>query len=53
MATVCAVFSKTWIEVFGSGPRDIAKQLKGRQLMCTRTFAFLDYLHVLGHGRSS
>lgn len=26
--TVCAVFSKTWIEVSGSGPREIAKQLK-------------------------
>lgn len=26
--TVCALFSKTWIEVSGSGPREIAKQLK-------------------------
>jgi protein transport protein SEC61 subunit alpha len=28
MLTACAVFSKTWIEVSGSGPRDVAKQLK-------------------------
>ena len=26
--TACAIFSQTWIEVSGSGPRDIAKQLK-------------------------
>ena len=26
--TACAVFSKTWIEVSGSAPRDVAKQLK-------------------------
>lgn len=30
---VCAMFSKTWIEVSGSGPRDIAKQLKDQQLV--------------------
>lgn len=33
MASVCAIFSKTWIEVSGSGPRDIAKQLKDQQLV--------------------
>jgi protein transport protein SEC61 subunit alpha len=33
MTFVCAIFSKTWIEVSGSGPRDIAKQLKGQQLV--------------------
>ncbi len=33
MTSVCAVFSKTWIEVSGSGPRDIAKQLKDQQLV--------------------
>ncbi|KAK0551973.1 translocon subunit [Tilletia horrida] len=26
--TACALFSKTWIEVSGSGPREVAKQLK-------------------------
>lgn len=31
--TACAVFSKTWIEVSGSGPRDIARQLKDQQLV--------------------
>jgi hypothetical protein len=31
--SVCAVFSKTWIEVSGSGPHDIAKQLKDQQLV--------------------
>jgi protein transport protein SEC61 subunit alpha len=29
----CALFSKTWIEVSGSGPRDIAKQLKEQQMV--------------------
>ena len=29
----CAIFSKTWIEVSGSGPRDIAKQLKDQQMV--------------------
>ena len=29
MTTACALFSKTWIEVSGSAPRDVAKQLKG------------------------
>ena len=51
MTSVCAIFSKTWIEVSGSGPRDIAKQLKDQQLV---RFSF----HVprwrvlirLGHG---
>jgi len=33
MTSVCAIFSKTWIEVSGSGPRDIAKQLKDQQLV--------------------
>ncbi|KAF5327076.1 hypothetical protein D9619_003996 [Psilocybe cf. subviscida] len=28
MVGACAVFSKTWIEVSGSGPREVAKQLK-------------------------
>lgn len=29
----CAVFSKTWIEVSGSAPRDVAKQLKDQGLV--------------------
>lgn len=33
MLTACALFSKTWIEVSGSGPRDVAKQLKDSQLV--------------------
>ena len=33
--TACAIFSKTWIEVSGSGPRDIAKQLKDQQMVRT------------------
>ncbi|EJD01955.1 SecY protein [Fomitiporia mediterranea MF3/22] len=31
--SVCALFSKTWIEVSGSGPRDVAKQLKDQQMV--------------------
>lgn len=26
--TACAIFSKTWIEVSGSGPKDVARQLR-------------------------
>ncbi|KAJ2996303.1 hypothetical protein NUW58_g1014 [Xylaria curta] len=29
----CAIFSKTWIEVSGSSPRDVAKQLKDQGLV--------------------
>ncbi|KAK7205024.1 SecY subunit domain-containing protein [Myxozyma melibiosi] len=29
----CAVFSKTWIEISGSSPRDVAKQLKDQGLV--------------------
>jgi protein transport protein SEC61 subunit alpha len=39
MASVCAIFSKTWIEVSGSGPRDIAKQLKDQQLVSSPTLS--------------
>ena len=31
--TFCGVFSKVWIEVSGSGPREIAKQLKDNQMV--------------------
>eukprot|EP00300_Choanocystis_sp_HF-7_P033500 c45854_g1_i1.p1 GENE.c45854_g1_i1~~c45854_g1_i1.p1 ORF type:complete len:490 (-),score=144.65 c45854_g1_i1:272-1699(-) len=30
--TACALFSKTWIEVSGSSPKDVAKQLHDQQL---------------------
>lgn len=30
--TSCALFSKTWIEVSGSSPKDVARQLKDQQL---------------------
>lgn len=32
MLSACALFSKTWIEVSGSGPRAVAKQLKEQQM---------------------
>ncbi|PPQ87545.1 hypothetical protein CVT25_008470 [Psilocybe cyanescens] len=31
MLTGCALFRKTWIEISGSGQRDVAKQLKDQQ----------------------
>jgi protein transport protein SEC61 subunit alpha len=31
MLGACALFSRTWIEVSGSSPRDVAKQLKDQQ----------------------
>lgn len=33
MLTVCALLSKTWIEVSGSSARDVARQLKDQQLV--------------------
>lgn len=33
MVSACALFSKTWIEVSGSSPRDVAKQLKDQQMV--------------------
>ncbi|MCJ1328466.1 translocon subunit [Thelotrema lepadinum] len=33
MLSACAIFSKTWIEVSGSAPRDVAKQLKEQGLV--------------------
>ena len=33
IVSACALFSKTWIEVSGSGPRDVARQLKEQQLV--------------------
>ncbi|PPQ80042.1 hypothetical protein CVT25_001403 [Psilocybe cyanescens] len=40
MLSACALFSKTLIEISGSGPRDVAKQLKDGQVsfayLCTR-----------------
>ena len=41
MLTACAIFSKTWIEVSGSGPRDVAKQLKEQQMVCLSPFTNL------------
>jgi protein transport protein SEC61 subunit alpha len=32
MLTACALFSKTWIEVSNSSPRDVAQQLKNQGL---------------------
>jgi len=29
----CALFSKTWIEVSGSSPKDVAKQLRDQQMI--------------------
>lgn len=33
MLGVCALFSKTWIEISGSGPREVARQLKDQQMV--------------------
>ncbi len=33
MLGACALFSRTWIDVSGSSPRDVAKQLKDQQLV--------------------
>jgi len=31
--TACAIFSKTWIEVSGSSPKDVAKQLRDQEMV--------------------
>jgi protein transport protein SEC61 subunit alpha len=36
--SACAMFSKTWIEVSGSGPREVAKQLKEQQMVRVHFF---------------
>ena len=54
MLSACAIFSKTWIEVSGSGPRDVAKQLKEQQMVSfCRLPIHLNYLLLSGHGWSS
>lgn len=54
MLSACALFSKTWIEVSGSGPRDVAKQLKDQQMviaghregsMCASAFLFPSFIY--------
>jgi protein transport protein SEC61 subunit alpha len=44
----CAIFSKTWIEVSGSSPRDVAKQLKDQD-MVIRGFRSKSVIYVLNH----
>ena len=46
MLSACAIFAKTWIEISGSGPRDVARQLR-EQKMVIRGFRDKSVLHVL------
>jgi protein transport protein SEC61 subunit alpha len=48
--SACAMFSKTWIEVSGSGPREIAKQLKEQQMV--RLLSRHDRVLVNSHRRT-
>lgn len=54
VVSACALFSKTWIEVSGSGPRDVAKQLKDQQMVSTFTEGcsclVLTAYNFIGHG---
>ncbi len=54
MLSACALFSKTWIEVSGSGPRDVAKQLKDQQMVCSRfpSLSSSSLTVLSGHGRT-
>lgn len=47
MLSACALFSKTWIEVSGSGPRDVAKQLKDQQMVHLRSKQCFHILCIL------
>ena len=53
MLSACALFSKTWIEVSGSGPRDVAKQLKEQQMVFFSPFNLCQFLitFLAGYGR--
>jgi protein transport protein SEC61 subunit alpha len=55
MLSACALFSKTWIEVSGSGPRDVAKQLKDQQMVRVIPLPSIsdNNRHDIGYGRSS
>ena len=33
MLSACALFAKTWIEISGSGPRDVARQLRDQKMV--------------------
>lgn len=44
----CALFSKTWIEVSGSSPRDVAKQLKDQD-RCIKGFPQKSTFKILNH----
>jgi protein transport protein SEC61 subunit alpha len=37
--TTCALFSKTWIEVSGSSPRDVYKQLRDQNVVIAGSFS--------------
>lgn len=53
ITTACAIFSKTWIEVSGSGPRDIAKQLKEQQMVRHNSLCIPYFISLLDDlGRS-
>jgi protein transport protein SEC61 subunit alpha len=47
MLSTCTLFSKTWIEVSGSGPRDIAKQLKEQQMVLPSSYPLVSSNLVL------
>merc|ERR1711988_1977806 len=50
----CALFSKTWIEVSGSSPRDVAKQLRDQQMVLKghRDESLLKVLDMYSYGGS-
>lgn len=43
----CAIFSKTWIEVSGSAPRDVLRQLKDQKMIIPGHSRDSSMLHVL------
>lgn len=56
MLSACALFSKTWIEVSGSGPREVAKQLKDQQMvrfLSSISQVIHDGVVCIGYGGSS
>ena len=46
MLSACALFAKTWIEISGSGPRDVARMLRENKVVI-RGYRDKSTLHVL------
>jgi hypothetical protein len=42
MLSVCALFSRPWMDVSGSGPRNVSKKIKDKQMVSLLSHQWLD-----------